>query len=216
MSGHRAKGLEFDHVAVLDGGWNRIGDDEDPDEARRLYYVAMTRARHTLALARLDGPHRLQEALLDNPSVVHREQVEPPPGSEALGYRYVRADLQQVDLGFAGRHRSHHTVHGSIAALLPGDPLETRIADRGNWELLDRTGSVVGRLAKSFNPPAGMHCRSAEVMAVVGWSREASEPQYRDSVKCDAWEVIVPELVFEPAMKNTRDVSALRGQLKND
>ena len=43
-----------------------------------------------------------------------------------------------------------------------------------------------------------MRCRSAEVLAVVGWSREASEPQYRDSIRCDAWEVVVPELVFEP------------------
>ena len=42
-----------------------------------------------------------------------------------------------------------------------------------------------------------MRCRSAEVLTVVGWSREASEPQYRDSIRCDAGEVVVPELVFE-------------------
>ena len=52
MTAHRAKGLEFDHVVVLDGGWNRVGDGEDPDEARRLYYVAMTRARQTLPCKR--------------------------------------------------------------------------------------------------------------------------------------------------------------------
>ena len=209
LSGHRAKGLEFDHVAVLDGGWDRVGHDEDPDEARRLYYVAMTRARHTLMLARFDGPHRLQEVLLDSPSVVHREQMELLPGSEALGYRYVRTDIKAVDLGFAGRHRSHNEVHRAIAALAPGDPLETRVADRGIWELLDQPGRVVGRLAKSFSPPAGMRCRSAEVMAVVGWSREGSDPQYRDSIKCDTWEVIVPEFVFEPAIENTRHDGAM-------
>ena len=37
-----AKGLEFDHVAVLDEGWNRIGHSENPGEAHWLYYVAMT------------------------------------------------------------------------------------------------------------------------------------------------------------------------------
>ena len=131
------------------------------------------------------------------------------PGSEALGYRYVRIDLKAVDLGFAGRHRSHNEVHRAIAALAPGDPLETRVADRGIWELLDGTGRVVGRLAKSFTPPAGMRCRSAEVMAVVGWSREGSDPQYRDSIKCDTWEVIVPEFVFEPAIENTRHDGAM-------
>ena len=55
LTAHRAKGLEFDHVVVLDGGWNRIGQAEDADAPRRLYYVAMTRARQTLALARLPG-----------------------------------------------------------------------------------------------------------------------------------------------------------------
>ena len=47
-SAHRAKGLEFDHVALLDGGWDKLGAREDPDAPRRLFYVAMTRARRTL------------------------------------------------------------------------------------------------------------------------------------------------------------------------
>ena len=198
LSGHRAKGLEFDHVAVLDGGWDRVGEEEDPDEPRRLYYVAMTRARQTLSLGRFQGPHTLQEALLGSPSVVHRDPVEFPPISKALEYRHVRANLEQVDLGFAGRQRSHHRVHRAIASLSPGDGLEMRVVEGGSWELLDRAGMVVGRLARSFKPPAGMRCRVCTVLAIVEWSCEASDPQYRDIIKCDTWEVVVPELVFEP------------------
>ena len=56
LTAHRAKGLEFDHVVVLDGGWDRVGSGEDPDAPRRLYYVAMTRARQTITLARLPRP----------------------------------------------------------------------------------------------------------------------------------------------------------------
>ena len=50
LTAHRAKGLEFDHVVVLDGGWDKVNVDkgEDPDAPRRLYYVAMTRAGRTL------------------------------------------------------------------------------------------------------------------------------------------------------------------------
>ena len=51
-SAHRAKGLEFDHVAILDGNWHTAGKGEDTDAPRRLYYVAMTRARRTLTLAK--------------------------------------------------------------------------------------------------------------------------------------------------------------------
>ena len=35
----------------------------------------MTRARQTLTLARPPGPHRLQDALGDVPSVLHREET---------------------------------------------------------------------------------------------------------------------------------------------
>ena len=50
LTAHRAKGLEFDHVVVLAGGWDRAGVGENVDAPRRLRYVAMTRARRTLAL----------------------------------------------------------------------------------------------------------------------------------------------------------------------
>ena len=58
LTAHRAKGLEFDHVVVLDGDWARVGKDEDADAPRRLYYVAMTRAMQTLTLMRLPGRTR--------------------------------------------------------------------------------------------------------------------------------------------------------------
>ena len=57
-SAHKAKGLEFEHVVILDGRWNAGSDAEDTDTARRLYYVSMTRARETLSLVRLDDAGR--------------------------------------------------------------------------------------------------------------------------------------------------------------
>ena len=65
------------------------------------------------------------------------------------------------------------------------------------WELLDRSGTVVGQLARSYEAPSGMRCASATVMAVVNWDRERSEAQYRDSLRSENWETVVPELVFE-------------------
>ena len=198
LTAYRAKGLEFDHVAVLDGGWERVGRHEDPDAPRRLYYVAMTRARQTLALLRFDGAHPIQEAVLDCPSVLVRAPATAPPAPPELLYRHVRATLQEVDLGFAGRRGEGHPIHRAIAALSAGEPLEVRIVDGGKWQTADGAGRVVGRLAGSFEPPTGMRCRAASVLAVVGWSREASELEYRDAMRCDTWEVVVPELVFEP------------------
>ncbi len=46
LTAHSAKGMEFDHVLILDNGnWQQNDDAE-----RRLFYVAMTRTRQTLTL----------------------------------------------------------------------------------------------------------------------------------------------------------------------
>ncbi|MXW91816.1 MAG: RecQ family ATP-dependent DNA helicase [Rhodospirillaceae bacterium] len=198
LTAFRAKGLEFDHVAVLDGGWNRTGRDEDADAPRRVYYVAMTRARQTVTLASLDGSRGFQAELVDCGATIRREAAELPPCSEAVEYRHVRPTLEDIDLGFAGRRRAGDPLHGTIATLRIGDPLSVRVGKDGRWTLLDQAGRDVGRLAKSFRPPPGMRHRSAEVFAVIGWSREASDPKYHDAMKCDAWEVVVPELIMEP------------------
>lgn len=197
LSAHSAKGLEFDHVIVLDGGWNRYGNNNDMDEERRLYYVAMTRAKKTLALACFEKPNRLQNVLLGNPSVLLREPIGSLDESAELKNRFSRLGLCDVNLGFAGSQNARDPLHRSISALSPGDPLQTRIVNE-RWELLDRSGTVVGQLAKNFTPPDGMRCNSATVFAIVAWSRDDSEPQYRDRIMCDKWEVVVPELVFEP------------------
>ena len=200
LTAHRAKGLEFDHVVVLDGGWDRVGRGEDADAPCRLYYVAMTRARQTLVLARLSGPHPIQDALPDIPSVLRRRApVELPAPVPELARRYRRLSLRHVFLSFAGYKHPGHPVHRAIAALSPGDRLEVR-ARSNRWELLDRSRTVVGQLAGSFGAeaPDGMRCTFATVLAIVTWDRERSEPQYRDRLQCDDWEVVVPELVFEP------------------
>ena len=42
---HASKGLEFQHVVLLDGGWSHSG--KTSQQERRLYYVGMTRAANT-------------------------------------------------------------------------------------------------------------------------------------------------------------------------
>ena len=222
---HRAKGLEFDHVAVLDGGWREANRGEDADASRRLYYVAMTRARKTLALMRFSGegrdvsrsrslappmvgderavyrsadapsfahPHPLPP-VLEQASALRRAPASLPPAAPGLRARHQRLEMKHVDLGFAGRRNARDPLHRAIAELAPNDPLTLRPhGDR--WALFNHANMRVGRLAKSFDCPPGQH--SAKVLAIVGWSRERSEPQYKDSVQCDSWEVVVPEVRF--------------------
>ena len=198
LTAHRAKGLEFDHVVVLDGGWDRVGRDEDIDAPRRLYYVAMTRARQTLTLARLSGTHPFQDLLSDLLSVQHRDlPVQLPPERPELARHYRRLSLRDVFLSFVGYKHKSDPVNRAIAALSPGDLLGLQ-KNSNRWVLLDCNGTVVGQLASSFVPPTGMHCTSATVLAIVTWNKEKSDPQFQNDLRCENWEVVVPELVFEP------------------
>ena len=46
--------------------------------------------------------------------------------------------------------------------------------------------------------PMACICTSATVLAIVTWDKEKSEPQFQGNFRCENWEVVVPELVFEP------------------
>ena len=60
-------------------------------------------------------------------------------------------------------------------------------------ELLDRNGTVVGHLARTFKHPHGIRCEYPAVMSIAGWDRERSEPQFQANLRSDSWEVMVPE-----------------------
>ncbi len=202
LTAHRAKGLEFDHVAVLDGGWGEGSDrrhgSEDPDAERRLYYVAMTRARLTLLLARFERGHRLLDQLPEVSSLLRRTLSELPAPPPELSWYYQQLNPGEVDLGFAGRQPPSSRAHRAIAALTPGAGLHLEHTD-GRWLLHDAQGNRIGRLAASYTPPAGMTCVRARVAAIIVRYRADSEPQYLARIRCERWEVVLPELVFAPA-----------------
>jgi ATP-dependent DNA helicase RecQ len=189
--------LEFDHVVVLDGGWDQLGRGEDSDAARRLYYVAMTRARQTLCLACFDAGNEMLDALPEIPAMRRRSKVLLPPPSALLSRRYERMRLADVDLGFAGRSEKTALVHKAISALDAGSPIGLNF-ERERWVLKNREGVVVGRLAASYTPPKDMMCSSARVAAIVLWTRADSNPEYQSLARCDTWETVIPEFVFEP------------------
>ena len=109
LTAHRAKGLEFDHVVILDGDWAMTSGDEDADAPRRLFYVAMTRARRSLAVISTGAHPFLAQP---HEAVLHRS-VTPETGPTRSGrlpdntpHRRVCHDLipdmSLVDLSWAG------------------------------------------------------------------------------------------------------------------
>ncbi len=108
LTAHRAKGLEFDHVVILNGDWRNPSRNEDPDAPRRLFYVAMTRARQSLTVL-TQGPHHLLDS--DAPSVLRRKVAVEATHELPAADIYVLPSLRLVDLSFAGRkHVSQHSL----------------------------------------------------------------------------------------------------------
>jgi ATP-dependent DNA helicase RecQ len=195
-SAHRAKGLEFEHVVILDGNWQNVTGGEDSDAPRRLYYVTMTRAKRTLTLAKVGNSNPFLRDLRGHTSVqVRPEQDNVPPAPPEMKRKYLRLSLRDVNLSFAGRKRPEDPVHQAIKRLSPGDPLRVK-TDKNPWELTATDGTTVGRLAQSFDVPEGVNEASAIKLAIATWDKERSEGQCQHLLKCDRWEVVIPEIVL--------------------
>jgi ATP-dependent DNA helicase RecQ len=195
LTAHRAKGLEFDHVAILDGGWDRTSRGEDPDAPRRLFYVAMTRARRTLTLM-AQGRH----ALLD------------PGGSDAVLSRraavgevlpavqtHVAAEMRLVDLSWAGRLPDGAASLAAIARAQVGDPVQ--LERRGkDWLVVDGEGVALSRMARAFVPPEGAMI-AGEIGAIMVRRQEDNEEEFRAAMRRGEWEVVLPEFVFAEGVR---------------
>ncbi len=192
LTAHRAKGLEFDHVVILNGGWNVLSKNEDPDAPRRLFYVAMTRAQKSLAVM-TTGEHALLKGSC--PALLRRELHPLRPAAMPVPHIYQLPDLKLSDLSFAGRQGDRHEVHEAIRRCKVGDPLQLEFR-APHWVFIDQTGSVVGRMSKAWQHPQGYVFLSGRVGAVVRWRKSDGDEKYAEYLRRDVWETVLPELVF--------------------
>ena len=126
MTAHKAKGLEFDHVYIVhayDGHWGgkrrrthfllphragaTIGAQQDEDDERRLFYVAITRARKAVYISYAthapDGKARVPSRFIEE----IRAELKTEQSGEELGYAGKRPPLfvERVGLSGAGKYR---------------------------------------------------------------------------------------------------------------
>lgn len=187
LTAHRAKGLEFDHVLILDGG----GWQQTRDEERRLFYVAMTRARKTLTLsARSGGRHAF---VRDCEALCVKTQPQATREFQALSQRTWLANLGQVVLSWPGYFAPDKAIHRAIAQLDVGCELILRTRNDGQtgWELADKNGVAVTRMASAFTPPGNIV--AVKVAAIAVWHRKSGDDE---KLRCEHWEVVLPEISY--------------------
>jgi ATP-dependent DNA helicase RecQ len=190
---HGAKGLEFPHVLIADGGWDRYGASE---EERRLFYVGMTRAQETLTLLEIQSSGHPHLSLLDGDWLIRSAPALDTPSTEILARRWTALTPADLDLGFAGRQSPAASIHRHLAALGEGDALGWR-AQGGHLLLLDGADQVVGRLSRQAAEvwlPRLSEVEAICVEAIFRHGRRWTAPEYIDACRADHWEVPLPNI----------------------
>ncbi len=221
---HAAKGLEFRHVVVLGGEWQRRHEDgrqDSPEQKRRLYYVAMTRARETLTLFnRRDDPIPYLDDLR-RPGLVRRRVAVAPDGlaGNAADISYTVLGMGDIFLDFAGRKHEKHPIHRSLARLRAHDTLRLDRNRDGRVQVLDAHGVEVARLsstaAERWQRPQLEGVDEVRVLAMVCRRAEDCRPEFREHVVVPSWEVPILEVrhrrLHLPARGNPTPEPALAG-----
>ncbi len=194
---HSAKGLEFSHVFILDGGWTLPAKTEEMEEERRLFYVAMTRAKRFLGLFRLSRECNPHLAILGNEhdlafgSPVARQNG---PGPSLLRHRIL--GLKELFMDFAGRCPPGHPVHTALKDLNAGDELGFGFVN-AKLCLLTPSGTPVAAVAASAREEWDNllpRVRQARVIAMVTRRRYDCKGEFEKKILCNAWEIPIIEV----------------------
>lgn len=198
---HAAKGTEHDHV-ILIGRWPLKGDVRAQEEERRVFYVGMTRARHSLTVLEPADVAPSLPASLDGPSVYRERASPPPPDLEPAALNgYEMLPLEDVHLSYAGNFPPEAPIHRALRSLQPGDRLTLRTATDNGLALHHPDGTCVARLSRKGNArwaDRAESIREARVVAMVQRSAaQDADPERRDRCRAEEWEVPLVELVYE-------------------
>ncbi len=168
---HKAKGKEFDNVFLMLEKFNSA-----TDEAKRLLYVAMTRAKTNLTI-------HLNSNFLDNLTADNLERIENKEIHLQPNELAMHLSLKDVWLDY------FITRQNLISDLKSGDTLTIN-----GDECLNSKGKSVLKFSKQFvgqikNMKAkNYELKSAKVNFIVYWKKEETEQEVK---------IILPELYFK-------------------
>lgn len=195
---HAAKGTEHDHV-LLAGSWRVPADDGQAEELRRLLYVGMTRARHTLGIFVPDSEKGTLTEHMTGPEILRRKaasaEASPHPRVE-----YAMLGLEHMNLGYAGCFPASSPIHQALASLKPGDPVHLDL-EQDRILVRDSAGRRVAALSKSARQAWENRLssvRQARVFAVVRRDSEQDlDSERRSNRLVPEWEVPVIEVILD-------------------
>ncbi len=205
---HAAKGLEFPHVLIPDGGWNPGKNSSEQEEERRIFYVALTRAQYTLhVFQRKDGVHPHLELLRKEPTPEFLHVTSPAYNPSQLEVipplRYEVIGLKDLFLSFAGWQDRWHPIHRRLSMLEPGNLLSLHPKESTTQEIYlelhNSQNYAVARLSKQASETWAVklpNIQSIRLIAVIRRTHQEGSVEFRDRAKTKMWEVPVVEVIY--------------------
>lgn len=197
---HGAKGLEFGQVVVAGGSW-RTSRPAEEEEQRRLYYVAMTRAKENLILVnRQDEPLPYRRDL-DGADLTLRAPGAPSAQDVARARRrFDRLGPDMMVISWAGYRGESSPSARALASLTVGDPLTWEQTDKGLY--LHAGPHRIAKLSKAATEtwqPRLPSIRATHVAALLERRAEdeAQPTDDRASPKRTRWEYPVVDVEWE-------------------
>ncbi len=195
---HSIKGLEFDHVFVLDGNWQKKTGSE-MEEERRLYYVAMSRARETLQLFALENSQNPHIKTLDGDYLISREVDSSFHKIPLLVPHYELLGMKDLFIDFAGFKKEAHPTCRAIKKLKMGDHL-TASQENNSLYLLNHAGIPVACLSKQAQERWQKRIGAVREIKVIALARrykiDIKDQEYQERCQNDNWEVPIVELSY--------------------
>ena len=193
---HSVKGLEFNHVFILGAGWQERQEAE-MEEERRLYYVAMSRARQTLHLFAVKGFNNPHASVLSGDCIVARDVKPSQQMDKVCCARYELLGMKELFLDYAGLRPQKHQTRIALAQLQSGDVL-TAATCNDHVELSNSAGITVARLSKHGRDKWGSSLHLISEIRVVAMVRryktDIQDQQFSKRCHGESWELPIVEM----------------------
>ena len=186
---HGAKGLEFRKVILLTDGFNTASHEIESE--RRLFYVAMTRAKEELMMCGVKPCSFVQETDVSSQMIPQSDQHLPQK------MFYIDLTPADVNLGYFAT-KNQQSV---IKALHEGAPLQMKINQYGDgWVIQTQQGQDIGALSRRANQTLsqkGIHPRQFQFQPGEVTVRSVFHHLKTDEVTgeiLEDWFVVVPQI----------------------
>jgi ATP-dependent DNA helicase RecQ len=194
---HGAKGMEFPHVFILDGGWRKPRNWNRGEEERRVMYVGMTRAGETLCLLKI--PPRANPFLneIRGDFVISLQPKEHLESGAPVDLQYDLLGLDQIYLDYGGTFPDDHPIHHHLAQLTVGSQVTFR-ETRTRIKVLDSKNICIAQLSeKGAQRWRGRLDSISEIRVVAMLERGREDPEggFLNRIKAQRWELPVLEVV---------------------